>query len=97
MCGPFLKSLRDKYSAVTVPTPIWRPEKPAVRYIYTNRAGAAPVVMEWHELSTTAQSVPSSTIPACAMDQTTAHKFELMERHHWTKAGNSQMEFEIRK
>lgn len=93
MSGPFLKALRAKYSAVTVPQPVYRQPGPAVRYIYTNRSGAAPVVMEWHEIG--GLSVWTPIMPPIAMDATTANKFELMERHHWTKAGNGQVELEI--
>lgn len=105
MRGPFLTSLLWKYGsditnadpgdehmAVTVPQPVYRQPGPAVRYIYTNRAGAAPVVMEWHEIG--GLSIPGS-IPPSAMDTTLAHRFELMERHHWTKAGNGHVELEI--
>lgn len=104
--GPFLTSLLWKYGsditnadpgdehvAVTTPDPVYRQPCPAVRYVMTNRSGAAPVRFEWTEIG--GKTAPTPTMPSVAMDQTTAGKFELMERHHWTKAGNGQVELEI--
>ena len=70
---------------------------PKAKYIMVNHAGASPVRLEWDRLELHALSLPASTIPACGMDATTATKFEVMERHHWTYAGNDQLELEIKK
>lgn len=79
----------------TIPPPSQSPKQTVYRY--TNRSGAAPVTIEWHELSSQAQSIPTCSIPGQHMSGDIALGFEIMERRKWTRAGNDQVELEIRR